>query len=122
MNGLNRSKLFKFDVNNMPDEKDIFDLVSFDTSVTNEDSEDNLTYHDLVSNNYDIDTDIYNKLVLKELKKELTEREKQILKLKSLHKTDKEIAKIFGVTPQNINKTIKNIQKRFKNNEEEVFY
>lgn len=119
MNGLNRSGLIKYDVNNMPSDDNKFDLISFDSPITNN-SDDDLNYYDITPDSYDINKDTYNRLLLNEILPKLSERERKIVVLKSQDKTDREIAEQFGVTPQAINKTIKNIQKRFQNIKEEV--
>src|SRR5690606_3547158 len=101
-------------VNNPPNEKDMYNLVGYDSPLINSDSEDSLNISDIIADEHNVEQDAFNKIEAYKILQLLSERERQIIELKSKDKTDREISELFGVTPQAINKTINNIRRKFR--------
>lgn len=122
-NGLNReSELFKYNVNNMPEEGDKYNLIGYDNPVTNSGDTDALSVSETVpTTQHDVEESTVNNLLIEELLDLLTSRERRIIKLKSKDMIDDDIAEIFGTTKQSINRTVHNIRRKLQHKKEEVF-
>lgn len=119
-NGLNRdSNIFKLNPNDKPDDEDIYNLVGFDNQIN---ASTHLTFEEIVESNHSVEKEIMDKLATENLLLLLSNREAEILLLKSKDKTNVEIAEKFDVTPQAIGNTIRKIQKKLKGYKEEYLY
>lgn len=116
LDGLNReAKLFKYDVNNMPQKEDKYKLVGLDGADDKKEvMSDSIS---LDRNNSTTENEALNRVLTQSLISNLSEREKEIIKLRAQDVTEKDIAKKFGVTQQAINKTIQRIRKRLSQKE-----
>lgn len=121
--GLNREgSLIKYNINNLPNEEDQYNLVGYDNPISESEGEDYILFSDITPNNCNVEKDVFNKIASDELLQLLSKREKEIIKLKSEDKTDKEIAKMYGVTYQAINSALSRIKRKLSHKKEDSMY
>src|SRR5690625_3410184 len=121
-NGLNReTNLIKYNPNNMPKEEDRYILTSYNSPINSREDGESMELSEAIpcENKRPHDL-ILEKDEVCQLTKNLNEREKRIVELKTEVLTDKQIAKKFGVTFQAINRSIHNIRRKILATKQEV--
>lgn len=120
MKSLNGSRSIKYNIGTRGEQPD-YTYVSLNSPMQIDNDEGHMQANELISDDYDINQDIYNRLVVEELLSRLSDRDRKIMKMTAEGVYGKHIAEKIGISRQMVSLILKNIREQAREIKESVY-